>query len=319
MAVIMFFLRPYQLRVFQVTERRRYERSQDLVLLEQKLRASDAPSAAEGASLRDALATSVRAPARFFSADPAVLPSGPHSLSISTVLRLGQPDSYAVDFFSLELVKKVGAGASADIWHARQVDGRSVAIKSMRRAALAEPGRVAAFLLEATTLLPLRHACVVALLGVVVDAPRIALVLEWCGGGSLRQVLDNVSVELSWAGDLLRMACDLSAGLRFLHELPLPVQYVDLKSSNVLLTSSWGVRLADFGSAVVRCRSSGPRVEAGERQADVGGVLGATVPFAAPEVLRGEASALSADVWSLGCVSEQLLVNCYAAPGCAFD
>lgn len=80
------------------------------------------------------------------------------------------------------------------------------------------------------------------------------------------------------------------------------VMHRDLKPANVLLMHEGGpsslktIRLGDFGSMGVFMHTS---LE--EREQDL-----TTYPYAAPEVLRGEAYGPSADVWSIGVIMLEL-------------
>lgn len=220
------------------------------------------------------------------------LASDPHLTEPAAVAAL---QSLAVEYSAVVLKERVGAGAHATVWLAYH-GGARVALKMMRRRDLADAARVASLLSEAVLMHRLQHASVLRLVGVVRRAPVVALLLEYCEQGALRSVLDDAAIDLTWGGVLLRVAAEVAAALAFLHGRPLPVVHNDVKSHNVLLTSSFACKLSDFGSSRELRASAAPPQP----------VLGTNF-YCAPELLRGEAVSPAADVYSLGmvrCVSQ---------------
>jgi serine/threonine-protein kinase len=91
----------------------------------------------------------------------------------------------------------------------------------------------------------------------------------------------------------------------------------DLKSSNIMIGSDGRVKVLDFGLAV--------RVEARSADADStcpppsSGCAG-TVPYMAPERLRGHAPDVRSDIWALGVVLHEMLVGfCPFRGGTAYE
>lgn len=74
------------------------------------------------------------------------------------------------------------------------------------------------------------------------------LVTEYCSRGSLRGILSDRSVKLDWPRRM-RFALDAARGIQFLHSLDPPRIHRDLKCANLLVSSSWVVKVADFGTA----------------------------------------------------------------------
>jgi serine/threonine protein kinase len=89
---------------------------------------------------------------------------------------------------------------------------------------------------EAALLAELRHPNVVLFIGACVRSPNICIVTEWIPKGSLRDVLADGSVKLSWA-TRPNVVKGIALGLAYLHsQHPAPILHRDLKSSNVLIT-----------------------------------------------------------------------------------
>ena len=68
------------------------------------------------------------------------------------------------------------------------------------------------------------------------------------GSGTLRSVLDDEALELSW-DRRIGFALDAAEGMSFLHQLDPPAIHRDLKSGNLLISEGWTVKVADFGTA----------------------------------------------------------------------
>lgn len=120
------------------------------------------------------------------------------------------------------------------------------------------------------------------------DRDSIDVVLEYVPGGSLKQVLSNYGgLEETVIATYLRQ---LLSGLSYLHSHG--VIHRDLKSANILLTASGGVKLTDFGSS--------KRLDAMNLQLTKS--LKGSPYWMAPEVITKQGHCTAADIWSLGCV-----------------
>jgi serine/threonine protein kinase len=112
------------------------------------------------------------------------------------------------------------------------------------------------------------------------------LFLEFAPGGSLADaVARNGGGRGLEERAVAAYAADVAAGLAYVHGAGLV--HGDVKPRNVVIGGDGRAMLADFGCA---------------RSAEaVGGPIGGTPAFMAPEVARGEAQGPPADVWALGC------------------
>ena len=129
------------------------------------------------------------------------------------------------------------------------------------------------------------------LLAICLEAGNQSLVLELVEGGSLfdavhaRKRFRGVSVSRR---QLRHALADAARGMTYLHAMQPPLLHRDLKPGNVLVDARLRrAKLCDMGLSRVK--------EATARMSTVG-----TPHYSAPEVLRGDAYSLSADVFSFG-------------------
>ncbi|XP_044336259.1 L-type lectin-domain containing receptor kinase IX.1-like [Triticum aestivum] len=171
--------------------------------------------------------------------------------------------AHATNKFSQE--NKLGQGGSASVYQG-QLTNRHVAIKRFRPVASGE-GRKA-FEDELRIASGLRHKHLVELIGWCYDRKRnpieficwwwddkytrLFLVYELLPQGSLDQHLHRGKSWLPWS-KRYEIILDLGSALQYLHvdceQGQQCIVHGDIKSSNVLLGSSYGAKLGDFGLA----------------------------------------------------------------------
>ena len=164
---------------------------------------------------------------------------------------------------------------------------------------------------ERSILVGLRHPNVVAVRDLVVEGERLAIVMEFVGGGSLRDTLrERGPLRPAVAFRVVGAVLD---GLAAAHDRH--VLHRDLKPDNVLLASAWqylgpgAVKLSDFGIAEI--------VADGTRSSS--GLIG-TPEYMAPEQLVTGAGDLPADVYGVGILLYELLGGRtpFAGPGTGY-
>ena len=133
------------------------------------------------------------------------------------------------------------------------------------------------------------------------------LVVEYMSRGSLTNILKNKGITLE-DNLKLRFTVDAAKGMRFLHNLRPPRVHRDLKSSNLLVSQQWLVKVADFGSArLVKDEGISQEAVRGAGPLDLTApLLGAdyqlssgvgTPSWCAPEILSGQGYGTPADVY----------------------
>lgn len=193
-----------------------------------------------------------------------------------------------------DLVARVGEGASATVYQAREhVTGRLVALKVLRP--FADPGHQQAFAREAQTLRRLAHPDIAAVIDAGVSEGKPWIALEWLPGHDLsRYVSPSRLLPEPLALSILER---LAQALDHAHRLG--VLHRDVKPGNVRVNLPAGiVKLADFGVA---------RADNGTQTAT--GVLAGTPAYMAPETLAGAPASAATDLYALAVTGFELFTG----------
>ncbi|EQC31664.1 TKL protein kinase [Saprolegnia diclina VS20] len=182
-----------------------------------------------------------------------------------------------------------------------------VAMKRLRPERADDTAAVEAFMDEIRLMSQLEHPNVVGFLGVTwTHLHNIALLTEYMEHGDLWGLLQS-RPQLAWtAADAKRanVACDVTKasllldvvkGLRYLHACDPTVVHRDLKAKNVLIGSDFVAKLGDFGSSRLYDEDDNTMTS------EIG-----TIPWIAPEVLKGVRYSEKADMYSLGVLLSEL-------------
>lgn len=173
----------------------------------------------------------------------------------------------------------------------------TVAIKVLLPDKQKDLGQINTFLAEIKMVATIDHSCIVRFLGVAWDSlSDLSVVLEFMGGGDLRSLLDRFQQEQRPRGfdlDKTRIALQTAQALTYLHSLDPKVLHRDLKSRNILLSSTLDAKVSDFGVA---------------RKYSFTGMTAAvgTSLWMAPEAMLGDQYDASADIFSFGVVLSEL-------------
>ena len=155
------------------------------------------------------------------------------------------------------------------------------------------------FWLELNALAKLRHPNITLLLGVCLK-PRYCILTEFVSCGALFDLIHRHRELPNWGiARILGVANEICLGMNYLHSQG--VLHCDLKSSNVLITEAWGVKIADFGLSFLF-----PEDEPFDTAKVPLGCVG-THHWIAPEVLRGEEFSQAADVYSFGVILWEMI------------
>ncbi|KAG6646939.1 L-type lectin-domain containing receptor kinase IX.1-like [Carya illinoinensis] len=142
----------------------------------------------------------------------------------------------------------------------------------------------------------LRHRNLVQLIGWCHDSGEFLLVYEFMPNGSLDAHLFGKRSPLTWALRY-KISLGLASALLYLHEeWEQCVVHRDIKSSNVMLDSSFNVKLGDFGLARLMDHELGPQTTG----------LAGTLGYLAPEYISTGRASKESDVYSFGVVALEI-------------
>jgi len=196
------------------------------------------------------------------------------------------------------IVAKLGEGGMGVVYRAHDATlQRDVALKVLPPELAGEPDRRARLLREARAAASLNHpnVCTVYEVGEADGQAYIAMELVDGQPLSVRLVERPLPVD-----DIVGVALQLADALAHAHERG--VVHRDLKSANVIVTPEGRVKVLDFGLAKrVNQELADAATRTSTSIAEHGTVLG-TLPYMAPEQLRGQAADARSDIWALGVI-----------------
>jgi Tol biopolymer transport system component len=204
-----------------------------------------------------------------------------------------------------EIVARIGAGGMGDVYQARDSKlGRSVAIKVLPLAFVADPDRLLRFQREARVLAALNHPNIATIHEFEQAGETHYLVMELVPGKTLAERLKSGPLEIAEALPIAQQIC---AALESAHEQG--IIHRDLKPANVAVMPDGRVKVLDFGLA----KAFGGGLEnetdvsvAKAAASEPGTILG-TPAYMSPEQARGKAADKRADIWAFGCVLYEML------------
>ena len=218
---------------------------------------------------------------------------------------------------AFEILGPLGAGGMGEVHRARDTRlDREVAIKVLSRDLADDPGGRDRFEREARAVSRLTHPhiCTLHDIGSAEINGRDVrfLVMELLDGETLADRLRRGALPL---GQAIQVAIEILAALTAAHAVG--IIHRDLKPANIMLTKS-GVKLLDFGLARLP-----PAPAAGQATATGGkdsltapGVLFGTMPYMAPEQVRGTEADARTDLFAFGAVFYEMLTGrrAFSAP-----
>jgi serine/threonine protein kinase len=223
--------------------------------------------------------------------EPSTLPGDSENPEVPAGTRLG----------AWRIARRVGRGGMGEIYEAQRADGTfelRAAVKLLKRG-LDTDAVVARFNRERRILAQLDHPNIAHVLdaGVAPDG-RPFLVMEYVDGRPLSEYARDQNLPVP---DLLRLIFTTCDAVQAAHAKK--IVHRDLKPSNVLVTPQGQVKLLDFGIAkALEGENDSEATRLGESTA-------MTLAYAAPEQLLGLPATPATDVYALGCILYQLLVE----------
>ena len=190
------------------------------------------------------------------------------------------------------ILEPIGAGGMGEVYRARDEHlDRDVAVKVLPRGAPADPATRERFRREAHVLSRLSHPGVATIYDFDTQDDLDFLVMEYVPGGTLLGRLASGPLPID---DVLRLGAEIAHALDDAHHQGF--LHRDLKPGNIVLTSSGTPKILDFGIARLM------QDPGGSTQLTRTGVVLGSLPYMAPELLRGEADDPRTDLYALGVV-----------------
>ena len=174
--------------------------------------------------------------------------------------------------------------------------GRSVAIKMLPPALVADPVRRQRFERESKALAALNHPNVVTIHSVEEAEGQPFLVMEWIEGRSLEELIPPGGMEIP---RYLETAIPMVEAVSQAHQAG--IVHRDLKPANVMVRDDGVLKVVDFGISMIEPETmvDGQSAAAQQRLTQVGIVVG-TLPYMSPEQLEGTWIDARSDIFSLG-------------------
>jgi len=197
------------------------------------------------------------------------------------------------------ILEKIGAGGMGEVYraHDEQLD-RDVALKVLPAQALTDETARTRLLREARAAAALNHPHICTIHEVGEAGGQAYIAMELVEGKPLSELVpgEGLPVEM-----VLRFGSQIADALAHAHERR--IVHRDLKSANVVITPEGRAKVLDFGLAK---RLSGEELAEATTKSlaslTQAGALVGTVPYMAPEQLRGRPADARSDVWALGVV-----------------
>lgn len=202
---------------------------------------------------------------------------------------------------SYTLIEPVGKGASGQVWSLKHTSRAEPLVAKVLHPHLAQdPAIVERFVRERSVLLGLQHEHIVGVRDLVVEGDIVALVMDYLGGGSLRDWLERRGTLPPAMA--LRIAAKILETLAYAHGKN--IIHRDIKPDNILFSdaaeSSFedSLHVTDFGISSIISAD----------RAKTTGMLG-TPYYLPPEVISQGTHGPAGDVYSTGILLYELLAG----------
>lgn len=194
-------------------------------------------------------------------------------------------------------------GFSSEVYRAVW-KGTDVALKELHWNSRLPEKKVEAFRKELVMMMKFRHPNLVLMMGAVTRTLPYSLILEFCSGGTLFDLLHRRPlVTISWR-QRMKIILDVAKAVNYLHHLSPVVIHRDLKSLNVLLAEEVAdeydtpiAKVADFGLSTWAPFTT-PGTDPDESCQSVVG----TYHWMAPEVIQSRPYNERIDVYAFGII-----------------
>ena len=195
-----------------------------------------------------------------------------------------------------QILSKLGEGAYSTVYKVKRIiDNQVYALKKVKLMNLSEKEKENS-LNEVRILASVKSTFVIAYKEAFIDETdqSLCIVMEYADKGDLYQKITQFKKIgcLIDEVDIWRIFIQMTKGLKALHDLK--ILHRDLKSANIFLFSDGSAKIGDLNVSKVAYRG-------------LGYTQTGTPYYASPEVWRDEPYDIKSDIWSLGCVTFEML------------
>jgi len=206
-----------------------------------------------------------------------------------------------------EILDTLGSGGMGTVYLARDVRlARKVALKFIRsdHSTSGDDDTQQRLLHEARAASVLNHPNVCHVYDVGGEGRDSWIAMEYVEGAPLASIVQSKG-RLP-PGDVIHLGRQIAGALAHAHERG--ILHRDLKTANIVCDREGRPKILDFGIAGRLVQEIATEVTRSATHADSAAFAG-TLPYMAPEVIRGSAQDARSDLWSLGVVLFELLTG----------
>ncbi len=196
------------------------------------------------------------------------------------------------------VVAKIGEGGMGVVYRAYdEVLHRDVALKVVKKDAHLDTSSSERLLHEARASSSLSHPNICTIHEVGENEGELFIVMELVEGKSLRAMCADAGLPPE---SVLRYGVQIASELGRAHDRG--IIHRDLKTANIVVTADGLVKVLDFGLAKQVGSSIFDATTRSFASIQDASSMSGTLPYMAPEILRGEAADYRSDLWALGVV-----------------
>jgi serine/threonine-protein kinase len=205
------------------------------------------------------------------------------------------------------ILERIGAGGMGEVYRARDLKlEREVAVKVLPKGTIIDPAARSRFEREAKALAKMSHPNVAMAFEFDTDREIDFLVTELIRGVTLDARLTGGPLP---EHDVVEFAIQMTRGLEAAHQQG--VVHRDLKPGNLRITLDGQLKILDFGLAEL---VGVPAQTADTLSLEEVRLQAGTLPYMAPEQLKGQAIDLRSDIWAAGAVIYEMATGRRAFP-----
>jgi len=213
--------------------------------------------------------------------------------------------TWIINDSNFEFIEKLGSGTFATVWKGIY-SNRIVAIKVLKGDFDSKTGMegqhkekdIQDFKSEFQIMSAVQDPHVVFFFGACLT-PRLCMVMEYMGRGTLHKVLNDQKFEVTWE-HVISFCKDMVKGMIALHSHNPQIVHRDFKSLNLLVNEKYRVKVADFGLS---------RFNTETHEKTLVKMVG-TMAYCAPESFENTKFTSKSDVYSIGITLWEIVNRC---------